>query len=55
MGHVPDPITGICDSTMNVVAKSLQGVSFEDISIPKLLTEVVRRNPLLLKELVGLL
>ena len=51
---VKEVVTGVSDNTMNAVAKSLQGVSFEDISIPKLLTEVVRRNPLLLKELVGL-
>ncbi|MCD1296007.1 digeranylgeranylglycerophospholipid reductase [Methanocella sp. CWC-04] len=51
---VKEVVTGVSDNTMNAVAHSLQGVSFDDISIPKLLTEVVKRNPMVLKELVGL-
>lgn len=42
------------DDLMNSVAKSLQGVNFENMSIPRLLKEIITRNPGLFVELAGL-
>jgi digeranylgeranylglycerophospholipid reductase len=42
------------DDLMNSVAKSLHGVSFENMSVPKLLKEIISRNPGMFLELAGL-
>lgn len=42
------------DEVMNAVAKSLAGVNFENMSVPKLLKEIITRNPGLFVELAGL-
>jgi digeranylgeranylglycerophospholipid reductase len=42
------------DDLMNSVAKSLQNVNFEDMSVPRLLKEIIARNPGLFVELAGL-
>ncbi len=42
------------DDLMNSVAGSLRNVSFENMSVPKLLKEIVTRNPGLFIELAGL-
>ncbi|WP_174590728.1 NAD(P)/FAD-dependent oxidoreductase [Methanocella conradii] len=42
------------DEVMNAVAKSLVGVNFENMSVPKLLKEIITRNPGLFVELAGL-
>jgi len=42
------------DSLMNSVARSLQGVNFEDMSVPRLLKEIITRNPSMFIELAGL-
>jgi digeranylgeranylglycerophospholipid reductase len=42
------------DDLMNSVAKSIKGVNFEDMSVPKLLKEIITRNPGLFVELAGL-
>jgi digeranylgeranylglycerophospholipid reductase len=42
------------DDLMNSVAKSLQNVNFEDMSVPRLLKEIISRNPGLFVELAGL-
>ncbi|AFC99655.1 2,3-di-O-geranylgeranylglyceryl phosphate reductase [Methanocella conradii HZ254] len=42
------------DEVMNSVAKSLVGVNFENMSVPKLLKEIITRNPGLFVELAGL-
>lgn len=42
------------DSLMNTVAKSLHGVNFEEMSVPKLLKEIISRNPGMFIELAGL-
>ena len=42
------------DDVMNSVAKSLAGVNFENMSVPKLLKEMITRNPGLFIELAGL-
>ena len=52
---IKEVVTRVNDNTMNVVAHSLQGVSFENVTIPRLVKEIVTRNPALLKELVGLI
>lgn len=51
---IKEVVTRVSDKTMDVAAHSLQGVSFENVTIPKLVKEIVTRNPILLKELVGL-
>jgi digeranylgeranylglycerophospholipid reductase len=42
------------DSLMNSVARSLQGVNFEEMSVPRLLKEIITRNPSMFLELAGL-
>ncbi|WP_414676330.1 NAD(P)/FAD-dependent oxidoreductase [Methanocella sp.] len=42
------------DSLMNSVARSLQGVNFEEMSVAKLLREIITRNPAMFLELAGL-
>ena len=42
------------DRLMNTVAKSLNGINFEEMSVPKLLKEIITRNPSLFLELAGL-
>jgi digeranylgeranylglycerophospholipid reductase len=42
------------DDLMNSVAKSVKGVNFEDMSVPRLLKEIITRNPGLFVELAGL-
>jgi digeranylgeranylglycerophospholipid reductase len=42
------------DGLMNSVAKSLEKVNFEDMSVPRLLKEIITRNPGLFVELAGL-
>jgi digeranylgeranylglycerophospholipid reductase len=42
------------DRLMNTVAKSLSGINFEEMSVPKLLKEIITRNPGLFLELAGL-
>jgi digeranylgeranylglycerophospholipid reductase len=42
------------DDVMNAVAKSLAGVNFENMSVPRLLKEIITRNPGLFVELAGL-
>ncbi|BAI60576.1 geranylgeranyl reductase [Methanocella paludicola SANAE] len=42
------------DSLMNSVARSLHGVNFEEMSVPKLLKEIITRNPSMFLELAGL-
>jgi digeranylgeranylglycerophospholipid reductase len=51
---VKEYVVNVPDKTMNSVARSLHGVNFEGISLPKLLKEITLRNPTLLPELVGL-
>ena len=53
--RIKEVVTKVSDQTMNVVAHSLQGVELEDVTIPKLVKEIVTRNPGALKELVGLI
>jgi digeranylgeranylglycerophospholipid reductase len=52
---IKEVVTRVNDNTMNLVAHSLQGVELENVTIPKLVKEIVMRNPGLLKELVGLI
>lgn len=52
---IKEVVTRVSDHTMNVAAHSLQGVEFENFTIPKLVKEIVTRNPGVLKELVGLI
>jgi len=42
------------DDLMNSVARSLKNVDFEDMSVPRLLKEIITRNPGLFVELAGL-
>ncbi len=42
------------DSLMNTVAKSLSSVDLDDMSVPRLLKEIITRNPGLFVELAGL-
>ncbi len=42
------------DSLMNTVAKSLNHVDLDDMSVPRLLREIITRNPGLFVELAGL-
>ncbi|HTX43419.1 MAG TPA: NAD(P)/FAD-dependent oxidoreductase, partial [Methanocella sp.] len=42
------------DDLMNSVARSLTGVNFENMSVPRLLKEIITRNPGLFVELAGL-
>lgn len=51
---VKEIVTGVSDATMNSVAHSLQGVDMESMSVTQLLTVIVKHNPMLLKDLVGL-
>ena len=51
---IKEVVTKVSDKTMDVAAHSLQGVNFENVTITKLVKEIVTRNPALLKELVGL-
>ncbi|CAJ37194.1 NAD(P)/FAD-dependent oxidoreductase [Methanocella arvoryzae] len=52
---IKEVVTKVSDNTMNVAAHSLQGVDFENVTVTKLVKEIVTRNPALLKELVGLI
>jgi digeranylgeranylglycerophospholipid reductase len=52
---IKEVVTRVNDNTMNLVAHSLRGVELENVTIPKLVKEIVIRNPGLLKELVGLI
>ncbi len=52
---IKEVVTKVSDRTMDVAAHSLQGVEFENVTIPKLVKEIVTRNPGVLKELVGLI
>lgn len=42
------------DNVINTVAKSLQGIDFENMSVPRLLKEIITRNPGIFLELAGL-
>jgi len=42
------------DNLMNTVARSLSGVNLDDMSVPRLLKEIITRNPGLFIELAGL-
>ncbi|HMK47578.1 MAG TPA: NAD(P)/FAD-dependent oxidoreductase [Methanocella sp.] len=52
---IKEVITKVSDNTINVAAHSLKGVNFENVTVPRLVKEIVTRNPTLLKELVGLI
>jgi digeranylgeranylglycerophospholipid reductase len=53
--RIKEVVTRVSDHTMDVVAHSLQGVVLENVTIPRLVKEIVTRNPGLFKELVGLI
>lgn len=47
-------ITTASDKMMNDVARSLHGIDFENMSVPMLIKEILKRNPGLFVELAGL-